>query len=168
MDRNRLLTIVGTVIVTVAVAIAPLSRLSTTGQYALATMAFAAILWVTEAIPLPVTALSIPLLLTAFGVFPTMAGALAAFADPIIFLLLSGFVLAEALQKYDVDRRIAYRLVEAVGTSPRRLVLAVMISTALLSMAISNSATTAMMVPVALGIARQVHSDVVGDVTDRL
>lgn len=160
---RRYLTVTGALVVTGVVAVLPLPALSATGQYALATMAFAAVLWVTGAIPLPVTALSIPLLLTAFGVFPTMTGALAAFADPVIFLLIGGFVLAEALQKYDIDRRIAYRLVESLGTSPRRLVLAVMVATASLSMLISNSATTAMMVPVALGIARQVHTDTVGD-----
>nr|WP_218836307.1 SLC13 family permease [Halobaculum salinum] len=160
---RRYLTVTGALVVTGVVAVLPLPALSATGQYALATMAFAAVLWVTGAIPLPVTALSIPLLLTAFGVFPTMTGALAAFADPVIFLLLGGFVLAEALRKYDIDRRIAYRLVESLGTSPRRLVLAVMVATASLSMLISNSATTAMMVPVALGIARQVHTDTVGD-----
>lgn len=109
------------------------------------------------------TALSIPLLLTAFGVFPAMTSALAAFANPVIFLLIGGFALVEALQKYDIDRRIAYRLVESLGTSSRRLVLAVRVATALLSMLISNSATTAMMVPVTLGIARQVHTDTVGD-----
>ncbi|MFC6784572.1 SLC13 family permease [Halobaculum halobium] len=128
--------------------------LSPAGRYVLATGVFAAILWVTEALPLPVTALCIPVLLTVFGVYPTLGGALVGFADPVLALLLAGFVLAAALSKHDVDRRIAYRLVARIGTSPRRLVLAVMVATAGLSMLISNTATTAMMVPVALGVAR--------------
>lgn len=131
--------------------------LSAAGSYALATMAFAGILWVTGAIALPVTAIFIPILLTVFGVFPTMGQALRGFADPIIFLLLAGFVMAQALQRHDLDRRIAYSLIIAIGTSPRRLILAVMAATAGLSMVVSNSATTAMMVPIALGIARQVE-----------
>lgn len=143
-----------------ALGVVPLlapAGLSAQGSYALATMAFAGILWVTGAIPLPVTAIFIPILLTVFGVFPTMGQALRGFADPIIFLLLAGFVMAQALQRHDIDRRIAYRLIIAIGTSPRRLVLAVMAATAGLSMVVSNSATTAMMVPIALGIARQVE-----------
>ncbi len=142
--------------VTALVVAVPIPGLSTAGSFALATTAFAATLWVTEGLPLPVTALCVPALLTLFGVFPTMAGALAGFADPVVFLLLAGFVLAEALQKHGVDRRIAYHLIVALGTSPRRLVLAVMAATALLSMVVSNSATTAMMIPIALGVGREI------------
>ena len=143
-------------VATAVVAALPIPGLSAAGSFALATMAFAAVLWVTEGLPLPVTALCVPILLTVFGVFPTMAAALQGFADPIIFLLLAGFVLAEALQKHGVDRRIAYRLIVTLGTSPRRLVFAIMAATAGLSMVVSNSATTAMMVPIALGVAREI------------
>jgi sodium-dependent dicarboxylate transporter 2/3/5 len=140
-----------------AVAFGPSpAGLSTAGQYAVATMTFAAVCWVTGALPLPVTALCVPVLLAGFGVFPSLSGAVAGFADPVVFLLLAGFMLAEALQIHDVDRRLAFALLVRLGTSPRRLVLAVMVATAGLSMVISNSATTAMMVPVALGVARQV------------
>ncbi|WP_424005512.1 SLC13 family permease (plasmid) [Haloarcula salina] len=144
---------------TAVVAALPIPGLSEAGSFALATMAFAAVLWVTEGLPLPVTALCVPILLTVFGVFPTMASALQGFADPIIFLLLAGFVLAEALQKHGVDRRIAYHLIAALGTSPQRLVLAIMAATAGLSMVVSNSATTAMMVPIALGVAREIAGE---------
>lgn len=136
----------------------PVKGLSTVGTFALATMVFAAVLWVTEGLPLPATALCVPILLTVFGVFPTMAAALQGFADPIIFLLLAGFVLAEALQKHGIDRRIAYHLILGLGTSSRRLVLAIMAATAFLSMVVSNSATTAMMIPIALGVAREIES----------
>ncbi|WP_435102565.1 SLC13 family permease [Halarchaeum sp. P4] len=140
----------------VLVLLIPTPGLSTAGAFALATMVFAAVLWVTEGLPLPATALCVPILLTVFGVFPTIASALQGFADPIIFLLLAGFVLAEALQKHGIDRRIAYYLIARLGTSPRRLVLAIMTATAVLSMVVSNSATTAMMIPIALGVAREI------------
>ncbi|WP_232700697.1 SLC13 family permease [Halobacterium wangiae] len=156
-DRRSLLA---AAVAFVAVATAPLSGLATAGQYALATAAFAGTLWVTGGLPLPVTALTIPVLLTAFGVFPTVDAAVAGFADPILFLLLAGFVLAEALQKHGTDRRIAYHVLAAVGTSPHRIVFAVMLATAVLSMVVSNSATTAMMVPVAVSIADRVVADV--------
>ncbi|SCY42416.1 SLC13 family permease [Thiohalorhabdus denitrificans] len=130
--------------------------LSAAGQYALATLFFAAFLWVTGALPLAVTALTIPVLLTALGVYGDMEPALAGFADPLIFLFIAGFMLANALQKYGIDRRIALRLLAVMGSSPRLLVLAVMLATAFLSMWVSNTATTAMMVPIAVGILAQV------------
>jgi sodium-dependent dicarboxylate transporter 2/3/5 len=126
------------------------------GQYALATMFFAAVLWVSGAIPLAVTALSIPILLTGLGVYSDMDAALRGFADHIIFLFIAGFMLANALQKYDIDRRIALYMMATMGTSPRRLVGAVMIATAFLSMWVSNTATTAMMTPISLGVLAQV------------
>lgn len=156
-DARRTGILVGALVGTAVIAVGPLfPSLSPAGRYALATMFFAAVLWVTEALPLPVTALCIPILLSVFGVHPTFAAGVVGFADPVIFLLLAGFMLARTLQKYGIDRRVAFHLVHRLGTSPRRLVLALMVATALLSMVISNSATTAMMVPVALGVARQV------------
>jgi sodium-dependent dicarboxylate transporter 2/3/5 len=158
--RRRRLALVGAVVLTAVVATAPADgSLPTEGQYAIATMAFAAVLWITGALPLSVTALLVPVLLTVFGVYPDLATPLAAFADPVVFLLLSGFALAAALQSHGIDRRLALALVSRVGTSPRRLVLALMVATAALSMAISNTATTAMMVPIALGIVAQVTGE---------
>ncbi|MEF8857227.1 MAG: SLC13 family permease [Haloplanus sp.] len=156
----------GTLVVAVAVASAlgvgvaagPVTVLSLPAGYALGVAVFAAILWLTGAIPLSLTALAIPVLLVAFGVVPDFGDAVTGFADPVVFLLLAGFMLAEALQAHGIDRRVAYHVLLRLGTSPRRLVLAVMVVTALLSMIISNTATTAMMVPIAVGL--------VGEVTD--
>ncbi|MFA9459685.1 SLC13 family permease [Thiohalorhabdus sp. Cl-TMA] len=130
--------------------------LSVRGQYALATLFFAAFLWITAALPLAVTALSIPVLLTLLGVYSDIDPALAGFANHLIFLFIAGFMLANALQKYGIDRRIALRILAEMGTSPRLLVLAMMLATAVLSMWVSNTATTAMMVPIAVGILAQV------------
>ncbi len=130
--------------------------LSIRGQYALSTMYFAAVLWISGAVPLAVTALSIPALLTAFGVYADLDQALRGFADHLIFLFIAGFMLANALQKYDIDRRIALYMIVRLGSSPRFLVLAVMCATAILSMWVSNTATTAMMTPIALGVLTQV------------
>ncbi|MFB6124075.1 MAG: SLC13 family permease [Haloferacaceae archaeon] len=140
----------------VVAGVAPNAALQSGAQFALGTMFFAAVLWVTGVVPLPVTALAIPVLLTVFGVYPEFEDAVVGFADPVVFLLLSGFVLAEALQRHGVDRRVAYHILVRLGTSPRRLVLAVMVATALLSMVISNTATTAMMIPVAIGLVGEV------------
>ena len=122
------------------------------GQAALATMAFAGVCWVTGALPLAVTALLVPVFLTALGAQPTLAAALEGFADPLIGLFLGTFVLADALSREGLDRRVALRLVAAVGTAPRRVVLALMAATAGLSMVISNTAAAAVMIPLGLGL----------------
>ncbi|SFT07301.1 SLC13 family permease [Halostagnicola kamekurae] len=144
---------------TVLIAIAPTPEgLTLAGQYTLATMFFAGSLWVTGTMPLAVTALSIPVLLTGTGVYDEMDAALVGFADHLIFLFMAGFMLANAVQKYDIDRRIALYTMAKMGSSPRRLIGAVMIATAGLSMWVSNTATTAMMTPIAVGVLSQVLS----------
>ena len=154
---TRLLTVTIAAIAMAVIATVPTSNsLSVAGQYAVATMVFAAVLWITGALPLPLTALTIPILLTVFGVYPDFSDAVAGFADPVIFLLLAGFMLAEALQTHAIDRRIAFSILVRFGTSARGLVLGVMVATALLSMLISNTATVAMMVPIVLGIVGSV------------
>ena len=154
---TRLLTIAIAVLLTgITASIPTTGTLTVAGQYAVATMVFAAVLWVTGALPLPLTALIIPILLTTFGVYADFGDAVAGFANPVIFLLLAGFMLAEALQKHSIDRRISFAILLRFGTSARGLVLGVMVATALLSMVISNTATVAMMVPIVLGIVETV------------
>ncbi len=105
--------------------------------------------WITEAIPLPATAL-VPV-----AVFP-LSGVLSpgqvadAYGNPLILLFLGGFLLSKAMERSGAHRRIALELVSRVGGSPRRLVLAFMLSSALLSMWVSNTATAIMLLPVAL------------------
>jgi sodium-dependent dicarboxylate transporter 2/3/5 len=155
--RTRLAVFLVAVVGAIAISLLPTpSGLTVEGNYALATLYFAAVLWMTRVIPLAVTALSIPVVLTGLGVYERMEPALAGFSDPLIFLFIAGFMLANALQKYNIDRRIALWLIGKVGRSPRALILAVMIATAGLSMWISNTATTAMMTPIALGVLAQV------------
>ncbi|WP_164722032.1 SLC13 family permease [Haloterrigena salifodinae] len=156
-SNKRIVKFLIAVVGTIAIAAAPSpTGLSMAGQYALATMFFAGFLWVTGTFPLAVTALTIPLLLTGTGVYDDMDVALSGFADHIIFLFLAGFMLANAIQKYNIDRRIALYTIAKMGSSPRRLILAIMVVTATLSMWVSNTATTAMMTPIAVGVLTQV------------
>ncbi|MFC6954435.1 SLC13 family permease [Halorubellus litoreus] len=156
-SRTRTLSLLGAVLATVVVAGLPTpAGLTLAGQYALATMTFAAVLWVTGALPLALTALLVPVSLTVLGVYPSFAQSVAGFADPVVFLLLAGFVLAEALQAHGIDRRVALVVLVRFGTSARGLVGGVMVATALLSMVVSNTATVAMMVPIVLGIVDSV------------
>jgi len=110
-----------------------------------------AIWWITEAIPIPATALLPVALLPLLGVTSGTKVA-AAYFNHIIFLFIGGFLMALAMQRWDLHRRIALRIILLVGSSPRRLLLGFMTASAFLSMWISNTATTMMMVPIALAI----------------
>lgn len=110
-----------------------------------------AVWWMTEAIPIPATSLLPLLLFPSFGVLPLDEAAVP-YANPSIFLYLGGFIIALGIERWNLHRRIALRVVQAIGTSRRRIVLAFMVATALLSMWISNTATTLMMLPIALAV----------------
>lgn len=107
--------------------------------------------WMTEAIPLSATALIPIVALPVLGV-ATVADSTAPYANPIVFLFLGGFLIAIAMQKWGLHRRIALRTLRAFGTHPRRIVLGMMVSTAFLSMWVSNTATTLMMLPIAMSV----------------
>ncbi|WP_461832470.1 DASS family sodium-coupled anion symporter [Aquifex sp.] len=125
----------------------------------LSILSLAAILWITEAIPLSITALLIPVLGILLGVFDVKTG-LSYFAHPLIFLFFGGFVLATALSKYEIDRYIAYRIVSTARGNFLVSVFFLMLATSLISMWISNTSTTAMMLPLALGILSTAGRDI--------
>ncbi|MFA0551422.1 DASS family sodium-coupled anion symporter [Vibrio lentus] len=121
----------------------------------LSILVFVAILWLTEAIHVSITALLVPLLAVLFGVFNTPA-ALANFSNPIIFLFMGGFALAAALNKQELDKAIADKvLILAKGKMSVAVFMLFGVSAGL-SMWISNTATTAMMLPLVLGIMNKV------------
>ena len=111
------------------------------------------VLWVTEALPLPVTALAGVVACVMAGVAPAKEVFLP-FADPLIFLFIGSFMLAEAIRVHGLDRRLAFSVLglPAVGEHPGRILAAVAIVSATISAFISNTATTAMMVTIAAGI----------------
>lgn len=121
------------------------------GQRVAAVAGLMAIWWMTEALPLPATALLPIALFPILGVMPTSA-ATAPYANEIVFLFLGGFMIALAMQRWGLHRRIALAIVARVGVEPRRLVLGFMIATGFLSMWISNTATAVMMLPIGLAI----------------
>ncbi|MBU1159034.1 MAG: SLC13 family permease [Candidatus Thermoplasmatota archaeon] len=121
-------------------------------QYALAIFVCISMLWTFGALPLPVTALLVPVLLTFYGIFHTTE-ALVPFADPVVYLLMGGLILAEAFRKHGVDRRLAYSIVSKFGGEINKILFSFMLVAAVLSMWISNTATVALLIPVVLGLA---------------
>jgi solute carrier family 13 (sodium-dependent dicarboxylate transporter), member 2/3/5 len=110
-----------------------------------------AMLWMTEALPLPATALLPVVLFPVSGVL-SIAEATAPYANDVIFLFMGGFMLALAVERWGLHRRLALHIVLVVGTRPVRLVGGFMLATAFLSMWISNTATTVMMLPLGASI----------------
>jgi sodium-dependent dicarboxylate transporter 2/3/5 len=107
--------------------------------------------WMTEAIPVYATALFPIAVLPLVGA-ASITQATSPYAHPLIFLFMGGFLLALAMQRWGLDRRIALRTLHRVGAGPRRVVGGFMAVTAALSMAVSNTATTVMMLPIALSV----------------
>lgn len=135
------------------VYITPISGLTPQAHTLLAVMTLVALWWITEPIPIPVTSLLGPTLCVVFGIVK-MKEAFAAFANPMIFLFMGGFIIAKAMMVNGLDKRIAYGIISMkwVGDSPRKIFLAIGLACMLCSGWISNTATAAMMFPIALGL----------------
>ncbi|MGO1532028.1 MAG: SLC13 family permease [Micrococcaceae bacterium] len=114
--------------------------------------------WVTEAVPLPVTALVPLVAFPMFGV-SAMEEVAGSYANQIIFLFLGGFLLALGIQRWNLHRRIALLIVLAVGTRPTRMIAGLMIATAVLGMWVSNTATALMMVPLGTSLVQLVERE---------
>jgi len=117
----------------------------------LAILGIVIVLWVTEAIPLWVTALIVPIVIVASGMGKAKP-ALAPFFHPIIALFFGGFMLAQAMHRVGLDRRIATTIVSRAGRSPAMLFAAMLAVSAFLSMWMSNTASTAVLIPIAIAI----------------
>lgn len=140
-------------VVLLALWFAPLPGLSDHAHRLLAILGAVVTLWVTESLPLPITALLGPTLCVLAGIGPARE-VFRGFADPIIFLFLGSFLVAEAMLHHGLNRRIAFQVLALrfVGDSPARLLSAFAIITGFISMWVSNTATTAMMFPIAIAI----------------
>ena len=133
----------------------PLDALTAPQQRLAAVLVLCVTFWLTEAIPLPATGLLGPALAVLLGV-ATAKEAFATFGDPLLFLFVGSFMIAEAMAHHGLDRRIATLVLSrrVVSKSPARILVALGVTSAAISMWISNTATTAMMLPVALGVLR--------------
>lgn len=127
------------------------SDLATPARITAAVAVLMAVWWVGEALPLAATAL-LPLVLFPFLGVSEIEDAAAPYADDVIFLFMGGFMIALAMQRWNLHKRIALRTVLSVGTRPVMLIAGFMIATAFLSMWVSNTATAVMMVPIGVSV----------------
>jgi sodium-dependent dicarboxylate transporter 2/3/5 len=151
--RRRTAGLVAGPAVFAAIVLIPFPTLPPAAHTLAAILGLMIVLWMTEALPLAITALLGPTLVVVLGVAPVRA-AFASFADPIIFLFIGSFMLAQAMFVHRLDRRLAYTALASrwVGQSGLRLVVAYAAVAAGLSMWMSNTATTAMLFPLGLAV----------------
>lgn len=155
VNRQSIGLLIGPLLFLLLILLPAPQGLSEAGMAVAAVAALMAVWWVSEAIPIPATAL-LPIALFPFlGVMKTQQ-VTSAYANHLIYLFMGGFLIAVTMEKWQLHKRIALHTIKLVGVSPKRIVLGFMLATAFLSMWISNTATAMMMVTIGLALIRQV------------
>jgi sodium-dependent dicarboxylate transporter 2/3/5 len=150
--------VAGPLIFIILIFLIPRHFISPDAHKVLAIAAWMIVWWVTEAVPIPVTAL-LPLVAFPYMGVMKMSDAASPYANPIIFLFMGGFMIALALEKHKLHERIALNLIKITGTSGNGIILGFMIATGFISMWISNTATAMMMMPIALSVINLVKKN---------
>ena len=132
--------------------------LSKEANAVLASTAWIAIWWITEAIPIAVTAL-LPIVLFPLSGGLDLTATSGSFGHKYVFLYMGGFVIAIAIEKWNLHKRIALNIIHLIGADIRKIILGFMVATAFLSMWISNTATSVMMLPIGLAIIKQLKDN---------
>jgi len=139
----------------------PSVLVSEQGDIVIAIAIWMVIWWITETVSISVTAL-LPLILFPLLEIMPIADVGANYGSPIVFLFFGGFVMALALEKVNLHKRIALNIIRITGTTPNKVVLGFMIATAVLSMWISNTASTVVMLPIAISVIGLLINDADG------
>ena len=156
----------GLVFALLAFQLEPPEGLSGDGWLVLVIALWMAIWWMTEAVPIAVTAL-VPLVLFPILNLGTITSVGSSYAGKAVFLTLGGFIIGLAIQRWNLHIRIAMETVKRVGTEPKGVIGGFMLASAFLSMWITNTATTVMMLPIALSVALLLESEGEGDAVSK-
>jgi sodium-dependent dicarboxylate transporter 2/3/5 len=157
-NAQRIGLIAGPLIFLLSLKFMHLQGLSEQGHAVLACTFWIAIWWITEAIPIAMTSLLTIVLFPLTGAL-SLSETTASFGHKYIFLYIGGFILAIAIERWNLHRRIALNIINFIGTNMKRIVLGFMVATAFLSMWISNTATAVMMIPIGMAIVSQLKDD---------
>ncbi|HLQ99480.1 MAG TPA: SLC13 family permease [Sphingobacterium sp.] len=136
----------------------PLENLSSEGQAVLACTLWVAYWWITEALELSVTSLLPIVIFPLSGAVP-LEKITSSYGHPFIFLFMGGFVLGIAIQKWNLHKRIAFKIIEVLGTGKKRVILGFLLATAFLSMWLSNTATAIMILPIGISVSAHFNQD---------
>ena len=147
MTRKRIGLVIGPILFCIVFFGSPLEGLNQEANAVLASTLWIATWWLSEALPISATALLPIVLLPLTGGAP-IAQTTAAYGDKMLYLFVGGFIIAIGMQRWNLHRRIAIEIISAVGTNAQLIVLGFMLATGLLSMWISNTATTLLMVTI--------------------
>lgn len=147
MVARRAVYFLISIILALLVYMIPLHGIGSSGHAALSLLVFAIVMWVTEVVPLSVTSLIILFIQPIIGI-QSFEEAVIGFANPIIFLMIGGFIMAEAIRKSGLALRLTYTLLSKLGISPKRALFASIFSTGLLSAWIENVVAFAMLLPI--------------------
>ena len=158
MNKKLIGLILGPLLFALAMWQVDFKGLSDEGVAVMASTLWIACWWILEVIPIAVTAL-LPILLFPLTGAMDIETTTASFGHRYIFLYIGGFTLAIAIERWDLHKRIALQIIRYIGTDRNRIILGFMMATALLSMWISNTATSVMMLPIGLAIVGQFGSD---------
>jgi len=149
--RQYFWILLGPALFTLLLLIPPAGGLSPEAWKVLAMAALMLTWWISEAVPIAVTSLLPMVLLPSLGV-SSLDDAAAPYANPVVFLFMGGFIIALALEKWELHKRIALHIINLTGTRADGIIGGFMLATAAISMWISNTATAIMMLPIGLSI----------------
>ena len=158
LNKNIIGLILGPLLFLVIMIFVDAEGLSFEAKCILASTAWMAVWWVTECIPISVTAL-LPIVLFPLTGGMDLATTTAAYGHKLVFLFVGGFLIALAIEKWHLHKRLALNIIRVTGSNKSRVILGFMLATAFLSMWISNTATSIMILPVGLAIISQLKDD---------
>ncbi|MDQ0188022.1 SLC13 family permease [Cytobacillus sp. FSL W7-1323] len=146
----------GPILALIVFFLLPSDMIGYEGRVVIASIMMIGTYWVTEAVPMAVASLLPLVLIPLFGGAPIDVVS-RSYGESVIFMYMGGFILAIAIEKWNLHRRIALNIIDMIGTSSHKIILGIMLATGLLTMFISNAATALMMLPVALALISEMR-----------